>query len=88
MSQYSAHLQLVAGVLRVFVPGKAYCDPYVWCATVQRVDDRTVEFLGVMRAPTSAEREAIKAELARHGITRAVWERRKNGRRHRAEVSS
>lgn len=87
MSEHKAHLQFAAGVLRVFAPGKQYGDAYAWCATVVRVDDRTVEFLGVLRAPTAAERVAIREELHKHGITHAVWERRKGGKVHRAEVT-
>lgn len=57
----TAHLQPLAGVLRVFDTNKKYGeDPYEWAASVRWLNDHQVEILGVLKAPSLSQWRAIK----------------------------
>lgn len=68
----TAHVQLISGVLRVFADGRQFGDAYEWAATIQRVDDETMEILGVDKRPTISGIRAIVTELRRMGVKRLV----------------
>ena len=74
-----AQVEWIAGVLRVWAPGKQYGDPYEFSASVRCIDRETVEIMGVVKAPTHDEVRVIINELLRLGIKRAVWTRMENG---------
>lgn len=77
-----AHLEPLIWVLRVFSDGNNPGDPYVWCATLKKIDEETVEILGVLVGPSLAQIRAIKTAIKAAGFSRAIW--RHNNKMHEA----
>lgn len=75
-----ADLEPLAGVIRVFSDDAKYGEPYEWSATVRCLDPRTVEILGIMRAPKPSEWRAIIQLFSTGGMEKIVFHRRKNGK--------
>jgi hypothetical protein len=76
-----AHIEWVAGVLRVGSKLKVYGDPFELSCTVLR-DGDTVMFLGAsaaIRVSLVTERANIRAILEPLGIKHVKWIRIKNG---------
>ena len=78
VAPHTAHFQPLAGCVRVFEPGKRLGDPYVWSCTVLCQGD-TVELMGAMRAPTSAQRRAVQDLLLGMGFRHVRITRIKEG---------
>ena len=86
---YTAHIEPVAGCLRVFAPGKQFGSPsYGFCGTVRYIDIRTIEICGVRKpAPTPPEWRAIRNLCKAEGITTVVIKRvRDDGTEERREI--
>lgn len=79
MSQPSCHLEPIAGVLRIYAPGKSFEneDPYLWAATVRFLAKDTVEILGVDKPLAPSLWRAIRAfcEDDTTGITAVLIKR-------------
>lgn len=84
--EYSAHVEILSGIVRVFAPGKSYGDPYGWAATLRWVDHESVEYLGALRAPSWEEREAMTLKLREIGVRFVVIKRIKDGREKVAKL--
>lgn len=71
------------GVVRVHTEGGDWTAraPYTWACTLQVVDGKA-EIMGVTKAPSSAERAAVRALLYGMGVTEAVYEVKGIERRH------
>lgn len=54
-------------------------DPYIWVCTGQRLDDTTMKLIGAMTSPGIEGTKAIVKALNGIGISRAVFERIKDG---------
>ncbi len=78
MSRCRANFEPLAGVLRVFADASKYGDPYQWSATVRFLDIRTVELMGILRAPKPSEWRAVMKLFAGMGVEKIVFHRRKN----------
>jgi len=68
----------ISGVIRVFNDNENYGDKYSWCSTYKMIDFDTIEFMGVMKAPTHEQRRAIEIACLEKGINKAIWFRHKN----------
>ncbi len=71
-----AHIEPLAGVLRVFADGDQYGEPYVWSATVRYLDAQTVEILGIQSAPQPSTWRAIIALFAAENVDKIVFQRK------------
>ncbi len=72
-----AHVEPLAGVIRVFADDAKYGDPYVWNASVRYIDDQTVEILGFMIAPKPSAWRAIVEFFSDEGIKAIVYQRKR-----------
>lgn len=82
MSKPHAEIEMIAGVIRVFPsPDKTHGDVYDWAATVHRLNQETIEILGVTQAPTPSQWREIKRCCAAEGIGSIVFCRFKGGKR-------
>jgi len=80
MNNHNAHLQLLSGILRVYVDGSFESkDRYEWCCTVVSVDSETIELLGVIKPPTKAIWRAIEDCLRNAGYKQVRFTRYRNG---------
>lgn len=73
--EHSAHIEVTAGVVRVFGPGKSYGSKYDWAASLRWMGPDTVEFLGALRAPTWQEHTAMAIKLREMGVRFVVIKR-------------
>ena len=76
MTQHTAHIEPLAGVVRVFDAGLSYGDPYRFAVTVRWINHDTVEFVGALRAPAPSEWRAIRTALMEFGVRNVVWVRK------------
>ena len=73
-----AHVEPIAGVIRVFADDAKYGDPYVWNATVRYVNAQTVEILGFLVAPKpSTWRAIIELFTNDEGIDAIIFQRKR-----------
>jgi hypothetical protein len=72
----TAHIEPLAGVIRVFDCGRSYGDPYRYAVTVRWLDRQTVELVGALRAPAPSEWRAIRDALVAAGVARVVMIRK------------
>lgn len=72
----SGHIEPTAGVMRI---GGAYGEPWTWAAAVRYVSPFVVQLMAVERAPTLAERRAIREVAIAHGITEVRFCRKTGG---------
>ena len=72
----TAHLEPVAGILRVFSDGKQFGEKYDWSCVVRWLSPTVVELCGAVSAPTPAQWRAIRNVLEAAGVERAEFERR------------
>lgn len=70
-----AEFEMIAGVVRVFLPGKTYGDKYEWSATIRYLDSETVEILGIVRAPTISEWRAVERCCKQNKVKRVMFYR-------------
>lgn len=75
--KHKAHLELTAGIIRVYGPGKSHDagDKYEWCGVVVNFGRGKAEIRGVMNAPTLAHARAIQTCLREAGFTKLEVER-------------
>jgi hypothetical protein len=85
--EHTAHIEVLSGIVRVFEPGKAYGDTYVWSATLRWTAPDTVEYLGALRAPTRHEIRAMAEKLREMGVFFVLIKRlRPDGSEHLAKL--
>lgn len=75
MNAHIQNLSATVGIIRVFAEGKAFGDPYLWCATFLDKGDGSVSLHGVMKAPTKAQIRAIRKAFNAVGVTEVSFER-------------
>ena len=56
------------GLVRVFEDHQQFGDPYQYVMPFKKVDDETVELVGVTRPPTISQARAILLALQREGL--------------------
>jgi hypothetical protein len=83
-----ADLEIIAGILRVGGDDWEYGKPYDWACTAVRVDHKTVELMGAIRAPSPSEWRAIRETLISAGFTHALIVRHKGDRIRRGLLTS
>ena len=76
MDQPTAHIEPLAGVVRVFDAGRSYGDPYRFAVTVRWINRQTVELVGAIRAPAPSEWRAIRDALLAAGVSSVVMVRK------------
>jgi len=84
MTKYVGDIELMSGLLRVFVKEAAIGeDPYEFVCAVLWHDRKTVELKGVKpdkRLPFVAMRSAVTERLRELGVEEAFWIRKNRGR--------
>ncbi len=84
MTKYVGDIELMSGLLRVFVEGAAIGeDPYEFVCAILWHDRTTVELKGVKpdkRLPFVAMRTAVAERLRQFGVDEVFWVRKNRGR--------
>ena len=75
-----AKFEPLSGVVRVFDNGKNYGEDYTWAATCRFIDLKTVEILGIIKAPTPNEWRVIVKTMLNMGVANIIYTRYKNGK--------
>lgn len=78
--EWTAHLELQTGLLRVFDPGREFGQEYARVWSVVRIDDVTAEFRGATVHATRDQLAAVGRCLQRAGFAWVQWKRKKGGR--------
>lgn len=71
-----AHIEPIAGVVRIFENERQWGDPFVWSCTIRWRNITEVELLGVTKPPTATQMRALIKTLQRAGITAVIIKRR------------
>ena len=71
----NVHIELLAGVLRVFDETSNYGDPYELALTVRYMDQTTIEILGLDKPITPTHWRAIRKHLKTIGIKKVILKR-------------
>lgn len=67
-----ASIEPISGVIRVWVDGCVYGDPYEWVATVRWLNRTTIEILGYTTKVTPSIWKAVIKECQRLGIEKIL----------------
>lgn len=76
-----AEIEPIVGIIRVWLPGKVYGDPYEWCATVRYLKKDTIEILGYTKKVSKECWKAIIKECQYKQITKILAVSYPNGKR-------
>lgn len=74
----TVHIELFAGCMRVFPPGKCYGDEYIFSCSLHWINPEEVEVKGVSTLTHSplAYRKSIGEVLTKHGVKVIGWRRK------------
>lgn len=76
-----AAIEPISGVIRVWMDGGVYGDPYEWVATVRWINRTSVEILGYTRRVTPGIWRAVSKECQKNGIEKVLAVSYHNGKR-------
>lgn len=80
MTNYSAHIEPLASIIRVFNAGDKYGDKYLWSCAIRWISPTKVELCSVIDFPVFAYRHAIGITLWKMGVTEVFFIRKKDGK--------
>lgn len=82
-----ARIEPLSAVIRVWVDGCVYGDPYEWVATVRWLKPNEVEILGYTKRVTPSIWKAIIRECQAVGITSIIATSYKSGERREKRIT-